>query len=216
MPVWDLLIDALERAASPLRTGEADHRVSRPTFCRALGCAGVEMSRPALLRLLQWADPAFAGEIDWVEFLSNDRAPYFFDGRMFLHVRRFFRQSWKAMLARCKGLESGADGTMSSKDWQSNADAFLSVYEFADGSRAELASAISEVSLMFADPTDGKRVKYRSLLLHYAGELAGADELWSRKWELVWRDLGHRWDVVGAEELSKALCKPQVRCLYDF
>ena len=223
LPKWDLVIDCLEKASTPLDGQQETSFVSRSAFCRALTCAGISLSRSELLKLLDWIDPEFTGTIDWIEFVKSDGPPYYLGGKNYLRVRHFFQKCWRIIHVSCQKSENTAEdsefvykGILRLESWMLIIKNNLSNYDSLEVLDVHLLSKISEVCSLFQSPAKPDHIDYENLIKHYAGESALWEDLLRRKWELIWNELGCRWDDASHVQLETVLTRPEVGRCFSF
>jgi hypothetical protein len=216
-PIWDTVISGLEISSSNQQ--QAQHKlVTRACFCCALSRAGISFSRSALLKLLDFLDPTFCDEIDWVQFVKGNCPPYFFNGRIYLDVRQFFQINWRSILISCQDIEarsrkpnSPAVGCLGFGDFTAVVHKELLSYEVLDPHDKEILWPILlDLLTTFHDSKISGNVAYKNFLVHYAGERVMAEFLLNKKWEIIWTELGGRWGEVDPKELEKVLQDPKV------
>ncbi len=170
------------------------------------------------MKLLDFLDPAFSDEIDWVQFVQGNSPPYFFNGKMYLYARQFFQINWRSILTSCKELEaisrkpnSNFVGYLGLSDFKAVVHKTLLTYTLVDPSDKEIIWPILvDLFTTFENRRESSSVAYERFLVHYAGERAMAEALLHKKWESIWTELGERWGEVDSKELGKVLEKPKV------
>uniref|UniRef100_A0A7S0M3T5 EF-hand domain-containing protein n=1 Tax=Cryptomonas curvata TaxID=233186 RepID=A0A7S0M3T5_9CRYP len=213
-PIWDTVISALEISSSNQQQSQRKF-VTRSCFCCALSRAGIRLPRSALLNLLDFLDPTFCDEIDWVKFVQGNCPPYFFNGKMYLYARRFFQTNWRIILTSCKDMEATSkkpnSGSLGFADFTAVVHQTLLTYEVLDASDKEIIWPILvDLFTAFQGGKGSGSVAYEKFVVHFAGESAMAESLLHKKWESIWTELGGRWDEVDSKELEKVLENPKI------